>query len=101
QYRTTQGGNTQQKTSFAGAVPTYLWVARSGSTYTTYTSSDGVSWTQVAGSTVTLNMSGSVQAGLAVTSHNTGALSTVTFDTVNVTTLPGPPVCPSGWSCGD
>ncbi len=101
QYRTTQGGNTQQKTSLAGAAPTYLWVARSGTTYTTYTSSDGVTWTPVAASTVTLNMSGSMQAGLAVTSHNTGALSTVTFDTVNVTTLPAPPVCPSGWSCGD
>ncbi|HEX6477316.1 MAG TPA: hypothetical protein VF043_00620, partial [Ktedonobacteraceae bacterium] len=73
-----------QSTSFTGTVPAYLKVTRSGSTYTTYTSSNGTTWTLVAGSSVTLNMSGSVLAGMAVTSHNTGALGTVTFDTVSV-----------------
>jgi hypothetical protein len=67
-------------------VPTYLAVSRSGSTYSAYTSSDGVTWTLVAGSSITLNMSGPVLAGLAVTSHNGGTLSTATFDTVSVST---------------
>src|SRR5258708_9643566 len=43
-------------------------------------------------------MSGPVLAGMAVTSHNTGGLSTVTFDPVSVsTTVP----CTGGWYCGD
>src|SRR5258708_28931187 len=43
-------------------------------------------------------MSGPVLAGMAVTSHNTGTLSAVTFDTVSVsTTVP----CTGGWYCGD
>ena len=102
QYRTTLGGSAQQLAAIAGTVPTYLMVARSGSTYTAYTSTDGTTWNLVAGSSVTLNMSGSVLAGLAVTSHNGGALSTVTFDTVSFsTTLPPPPGCTTNWSCAD
>src|SRR5205814_6096063 len=53
-------------------------------TFTAYTSSNGSTWTAVAGSSVTISMSGAVLAGLAVTSHNTGALGTVTFDTGSV-----------------
>lgn len=89
QYRTAPGVGSAQLTSFTGTVPTYLMVARSGNTYTTYTSSDDNTWKLVAGSSITLNLSGPVLAGLAVTSHNGGALSTVTFDTVSVsTTIP-------------
>src|SRR5207245_3927020 len=84
QVRKTQGGNTQKLTTTAGTVPVYLWVARSGSSYSAYISSDGINWTWVTGSSITLSMSGPVLAGLAVTSHNASALSTVTFDTVNV-----------------
>ena len=103
QYRTAQGSNAQQSASLTGTVPAYLMVARSGSNYTAYTSSNGTTWTPVAGSSVALNTSGSVLAGLAVTSHDGGALSTVTFDTVSISTTPPPPpsTCPSGWSCGD
>jgi hypothetical protein len=89
QYRTAQGGNALQRVALSGKVPAYLAVNRTGSTYTAYTSSDGTHWTPVAGSSVTLSMSGPVLAGMAVTSHNTGALSTVTFNTVSVsTTIP-------------
>jgi len=38
----------------------------------------------VAGSTVTLSVSGGMLAGLAVTSHNQGTASTATFDTLGV-----------------
>src|SRR5207244_5495663 len=88
---------------FVGMVPAYLMVARSGTTYSAYTSSDGIAWTLVAGSSITLNLSGPVLAGLAVTSHNTGTLSTVTFDTVSAsTTAPPPPTgCPTNWNCAD
>ena len=86
EYRTAQGANAQRLPLFSGMVPTYLAVSRSGNTYSAYTSSDGLTWTLVAGSSITLNMSGPVLAGLAVTSHNGGTLSTATFDTVSVST---------------
>src|SRR5260221_4293429 len=102
QYRNAQGGTTAQPVKTTGTVPIYLKVARSGNTYTAYTSSDGNPWTSVAGSSVTLNMSGSLLAGMAVTSHNAKVLGTVTFDTVSIsTTTPPPPSCPSGWNCAD
>ena len=68
--------------------PDHLYV--SGTTFTTYTSSDGVTWTQVTGSSVTLaSLSGPALAGMAVTSHNANVPGTVTFDTVSVgTTIP-------------
>src|SRR5260370_10286437 len=56
-----------------------------------------MAWTVVAGSSITLNLSGPLLAGLAVSSHGSGTLSTVTFDSVN----PGPLTCPIGWNCRD
>ena len=103
QYRSAAGANAVMIASLAGTTPTYLQVARSGTTFTAYTSTDGTTWTPIAGSSVTLNISGSMLAGLAVTSHNVTTLSTVTFDTVSIsTTAPPPPnACPSNWNCGD
>jgi hypothetical protein len=81
QYRSLSGGSTRQ-IAIAGTTPTYLKVGRSGTTYTAYTSADGVSWTRVPRSSVSLSTPGPVQGGLAVTSHNTGVFSTVTFDAI-------------------
>src|SRR2546421_650587 len=86
QYRTAQGGNAQQSASLMGTEPAYLMVTRSGNTYTAYTSTNGTTWTVVSGSSITLNTSGSVLAGLALTSHDASALSTVTFDTGSAST---------------
>src|SRR6185437_171691 len=92
-------------------VPSYLRVTRQATSFTAYISSDGVNWTLVPGSGATLNVNGSLLAGLAVTSHDRTAASTVTFDSVAIaatapptatptaTALSGP--CPSGWSCSD
>ena len=66
--------------------PAYLAVARSGNTYTAYTSSNGTNWTPVVGSSVTMNTKGPMLAGLAVTSHDSSALSTATFTGVRVST---------------
>jgi outer membrane protein assembly factor BamB len=101
QYRSINKLNTSQISGGTGSVPTYLEVARSGSTYTTYTSSDGTTWTPVGGSSITLNMNSPILAGLAVTSHSAGNLSTVTFDTVSVSTTVPPPPCPANWNCAD
>ena len=59
-----------------------LQVGRVGSTFTAYTSSDGVTWSAIPGSTVSLSLSGPLLQGLAVTSHNPASLSTVTLDSI-------------------
>jgi galactose oxidase len=108
QWRATQAATTNQ-VAIAGTVPKYLRVARltSGTTtsFTAYTSSDNNTWTAVGGSTQTLNLGQPLLAGLAITSHNQGAGSAVTLDTVSITggapPPPPPPGCPTGWSCAD
>ncbi len=99
QWRTTAGGGTGDVV-VAGTAPLYLKVTRAGTTFTAYTSSNGTAWTLVPNSTHTITLSGALLAGLAVSSHNSSALSTVTADTVTISG-PQPPTCPSGWSCAD
>ena len=103
QYRTPAGTSAGMIATLSGGAPAYVRVARSGGTFTAYTSSDGTTWTAVAGSSVTLGVSGGMLAGLEVTSHNAGTSSTVTFDSVAIASgAPAPPsVCPSGWTCAD
>ena len=75
-----------------GAAPTYLEIARAGSTFTAYTSPDGSTWTAVPGSSVTVaSLTGTLPAGMAVTSHNVTAVSTASFDSVTLgTNAPAP-----------
>ena len=85
QWRTAQAGSTGQVAT-AGTVPLYVKILRSGTTYSAYTSPDGSTWTLVPNSTKTLaNLTGSLQEGFAVTSHNTGQLSTVVYNSVATT----------------
>ena len=84
QWRTAQGGTSSQVAT-TGTAPVYLRITSSGGTYSAATSADGVTWTVIPKSTVTLsNMAGAALAGLAVTSHNTGQLGTVTYGSVVV-----------------
>lgn len=66
----------------------WIRLVRSGNLFTGYRSVDGVAWTQV-GST-TLTMSSTVSIGLAVCSKNNSGLSTATFDNVSITMFPAP-----------
>jgi outer membrane protein assembly factor BamB len=106
QWRAAQGGSSSQVLT-TGTVPAYLMVARytSGGQiyYTAYTSQDGSTWTAIVGSTHVLAMSGSVLAGIAMTSHNQGTASAVTLDavSVNAAELPPPATCPNTWTCAD
>ena len=84
QSRDASGDNSVQEASIAtGTAPAYLQITRTGTTFAAATSADGVTWTPIPGATVSLpNLSGAVLEGLAVTSHNTGALSTAVFNSV-------------------
>ena len=106
QWRATAGGSAQGAASVSGLVaPTWVEVVRSGTTYSGYTSPDGVTWTLIPGSTVTIAaLTGTLDAGLAVTSH-AATSGAATFDTVTLTNSapppPPPPACPTGWQCAD
>lgn len=81
--RAAAGALTQQRAAMAGAGPVYLRVTRTGTTFTAETSANGVQWTAVPNSAVALpNLGGAALSGLAVTSHDTGLLSTVVFKAV-------------------
>src|SRR5258707_13524220 len=103
EHRITQGLHTLFFSRAAGTVPTYLMVARTGTDYCAYTSSDGTNWSVIIGSCATVNMSGAVLAGLAVSSDRRGALSTVTFDTGNLsnTSPPPPNICTGAWNSAE
>jgi outer membrane protein assembly factor BamB len=110
QWRSAQAGTSSQVLA-AGTVPVYLRIGRYTTTgtspqtyYTAYTSPDGSTWTPVPGSTVALNMPGSLLAGFGITSHAQGTAGAVTLDSVAVTPGEFPPpglACPTGWSCAD
>ena len=89
QRRTTTGGSSTHTAGGNGAVPVWVRLTRSGNTITAFRSPDGVTWTAVGSDTIP--MAATVYAGLAVTSHNAGALATGTFDNVSITPAVGPP----------
>jgi regulation of enolase protein 1 (concanavalin A-like superfamily) len=98
QYRPSTGASAVDLADMAGPVAPY-WVrlVRSGSTFTGYTSSDGVTWTQLG--TISVSMATNAAAGLHVTSHNAAAVNTSTFDNVTVS-APLPPAAAPTFSPG-
>jgi hypothetical protein len=91
--RSSTGGNTSEPgaTWTSAALPYWVEVVRSGSTFSSYMSPDGVNWTQL-GSSQTISMAANVDVGLMVTSGSTSSLATATFDSVSVnsSTVPAP-----------
>jgi 6-phosphogluconolactonase (cycloisomerase 2 family) len=63
---------------------TWLRLVRDGDQFTAYRSSDGTSWTSNADGIATISMGRDVYIGLPVTSHNTHALCTATFESVQI-----------------
>jgi hypothetical protein len=97
QWRSAQGASTSQFLA-SGTAPIYLRVGRYTTTgsspvtyYTAYKSSDGNTWTPVAGSTHALSLPEPLLAGFAITSHNQGTGSAVTLNSVAVTAGEFPP----------
>jgi outer membrane protein assembly factor BamB len=101
--RAGQGQRVRQLVTASIALPASIEIARSGSTYCTYTSVGGGGWTYLPGSCLALGAPGAVLAGMAVTSGVSGMPATGAIDTVSIglSAPPVPTVCPSGWSCAD
>jgi hypothetical protein len=80
QRRTATNGASEHTSGGAATAPRWVRVTRVGSTFTGYSSTDGLTWTTVGSATIT--MGSTVYIGLAVTSHLDGTLNTSTFDNV-------------------
>jgi hypothetical protein len=87
--RSAPGGNTVEPGNLTVTLPYWVKMSRSGSSFSSFASSDGVNWVQV-GTTQTISMAQSVYIGLAVTSGLTTALTTATFDNVSVNSSAAP-----------
>src|SRR6202166_211384 len=81
--RTTTGGSTTEPGSLTVTLPYWVKVTRSGRSFNSYTSLDGVTWVQL-GTSATISMAPNVLVGLAVNSGSTSALATATFDNVSI-----------------
>lgn len=80
--RSASGGAMQFIAGSASAFPMWLKLRREGNQFTGYMSTDGSAW-QFVGST-TVSIGNRLDAGLAVTSHDTTVLNTAMFDHVMV-----------------
>jgi YD repeat-containing protein len=102
-YRVEQGrgGTVMVNQPGPGGYP-YLKVERAGTTFKTYTSTDGQSWTELTAARIPVAIHGSALVGMALASSD-GTPTTAEFDAVTVTPTDGTSIdqCPSGWSCQD
>ncbi|HEV2708507.1 MAG TPA: S8 family serine peptidase, partial [Pyrinomonadaceae bacterium] len=81
QWRDTPGGYSGHVGS-GGAAPVWVKLTRAGNSFSGYASADGVNWTLVG--TAAIGMASTVYVGMAVTSHNNGALCAASFDNVGL-----------------
>jgi hypothetical protein len=86
QHRNSEEGSTSDHQLSGSNTPLWLRIVRSGNTFTGWQSNDGATWTNI--HAVTVAMNSEVLVGLAVTSHNNGALNTAIFDKVSLAVLP-------------
>jgi len=83
--RTSTGASSTYQSVGSITLPGWMKLTRSGNVFTLYSSTDGVSWTQL-GASQTVSLAPSVYVGLAVSSRTTASLATATFDNVSLTT---------------
>ncbi len=84
QRRNVTNGSTAH-TGINGEVPVWLKLVRANTTVTAYQSEDGTNWIKVGEDEIA--MENDVYIGLALTSHNVGAVCTAIFNNVLVTNI--------------
>ncbi|MGE0445900.1 MAG: hypothetical protein AB7P99_11785 [Vicinamibacterales bacterium] len=82
QRRPVTGGNSEHTSGGSAGAPEFLKLTRNGTTVSAYSSWNGQDWRLIG--TDTISFSGEIYVGLAVSSHETGALATGVFDSVVV-----------------
>jgi VCBS repeat-containing protein len=97
QWRDVAGGNSGNSGDFGAFASYWVRLVRSGNSFFSYVSADGVTWALTYSHTTV--MPDPVFVGLMVTSNNGGATCTAEFD--NVTLAAGPPGLPGGWTSAD
>ena len=96
------GGASVHTDGGAGHAPVWLRIERRGKTLTAYRSTDAATWREIGAEIIA--MTGTVYAGLAVTSRSTSVATTATFRAVafqQLNALPDSPTAPAGWSSAD
>jgi regulation of enolase protein 1 (concanavalin A-like superfamily) len=84
QRRTATGGSTSSTASSANsALPSWVRLVRTGSTFRAYHSSNGSTWTAIGGG-VTVAIGPTALVGFGATSHVAGTLATAVFTDVTV-----------------
>jgi phosphatidylserine/phosphatidylglycerophosphate/cardiolipin synthase-like enzyme len=81
QYRRSAGASAAGVTGAGGVAPMWVRLVRRGNTITAAQSGNGTSWTTVGA--VSVSMSGAVQIGLAVSSHDNSRLCAAAFGSVS------------------
>jgi uncharacterized repeat protein (TIGR01451 family) len=86
QYRLKQNAFTRYASvpTTTNTAPQFLEVSRTGSTFEAATSTDGITWIPIAGSSIQFDLGSTALAGIAVTARAPGVLGTAQIDSVNV-----------------
>lgn len=83
QRRATTAGMSSNTSVGGVTAPRWVRLIRSGNTFTSFYSNDGVTWTQILWQNITMGTD--VEIGLCVTSHNNGTLCQAVFSNVSIT----------------
>jgi regulation of enolase protein 1 (concanavalin A-like superfamily) len=87
--RTSSGAGEVAIAAVGATLPYWIRVVRTGSTFTGYTSSDGVNWVSL-GSSQAISMASTVYLGLGVSSQDVTSLTTAVFDNVSFSSIATP-----------
>jgi RHS repeat-associated protein len=87
-YRATTGATANTNCQSGGAPPYWVMLVRSGSTFTSFVSQNGLNWTQIG--TQTITMAQTVYIGLAVSNTYFTPVATATFDGVSLNSSNNP-----------
>lgn len=79
-----QGAGTPGYKAVSGSAPRWIKLSRSGSSFTSAYSADGVNWTAIG--EISISMGSSIYVGMALTAQNNTQLNRATFSNVSVTT---------------
>jgi regulation of enolase protein 1 (concanavalin A-like superfamily) len=85
QRRRVAGGLSYSTNGIAAAAPAWVRLSRRGNRFTAYTSGDGAVWSAIGSDTIAMGQT--VEAGVALTSHDADGSATAQFSGIEVTPL--------------